>query len=177
MAASQIALWTVLALALATSVVTDVVSRRIPDWVTWPTVAIALGIRFFSAGPGDLETGLLSGVVAAAGAMGLLSALAWRGSMGWGDVKLVGAVGAVFGYPAIIGALVFISLVGAVQAVVTLIWQGQVWETLSALGRRVAVKVRLSAAEGCAANSGQIPYGVAIALGSFWAMWWTQASV
>lgn len=169
-------LWLLLTVALVISVVTDVVSRRILDLVTYPAAAIALGLRAWRVGLGDLDTGVISGLVAMAGSVALFGALALRrGSFGWGDVKLVGAVGAVFGYPLIMGALLFISLAGALQAIVTLIWQGAVWDTLRAVGLKWGQRLKLSK-QVVQAPARHIPYGVAIALGSFWAMWWDKSN-
>jgi prepilin peptidase CpaA len=165
-------LWTLLAVALVISVATDVLRRQILDAVTYPLVAVALGVRLWAEGLGGMETGLVSGVVAGAGLALLLVPAAVRGRMGWGDVKLMAGVGAVLGFPTVMAAAVFISLVGAVQAVVTLLWQGAVWETLTGWMRRWAVRARLMH-EGVASEPRRhIPYGVAIALGTFWAMWW-----
>lgn len=168
-------LWVLLSVALAVSVVTDIVSRRIPDLVTLPTAALALGLRAWKQPLGDLDQGVLSGLIGLGGAVVLFGVLALRGVFGWGDVKLVAAVGAVFGYPLIMGALLFISLVGALQAIVTLIWQGAVWDTLRAVGVKWGQRLKLSK-QGAPAPSRHIPYGVAIALGSFWAMWWDRSS-
>jgi prepilin peptidase CpaA len=170
--AYQVALWAVLAVALLVSVVTDVVRRRILDVVTWPLLGVGLGGRLVAEGVGGLETGLVSGAVSAAGLALLLLPGALRGTMGWGDVKLMAGVGAVLGYPAVLAAAVFISLVGALQAAVTLVWQGAVWETLADMGRRWAVRARLMRPGSETGQRRHIPYGVAIALGTFWAMWW-----
>ncbi|MHB8877813.1 MAG: prepilin peptidase [Myxococcaceae bacterium] len=173
------ALWAVLGVALLASVITDLASHRILDVVTYPAMALSLGLRFWRGGIGDLEGGLLSGLAAGVGAAALFAVLAWRGrGFGWGDVKLMGAVGAAMGYPLVLAALVFISLVGALQAVVTLVWQGAVWETLSAQAARFAAKARLLKARApAAAHPRHIPYGIAIALGSFWAMWWEHSNI
>ena len=173
------ALWVLLGVALVVSVVTDVLSKRILDVVTFPAMALALGLRLWRQGVGDLESGLLTGLASGAGAAGLFAVLALRGKgFGWGDVKLMGVVGAALGYPMVMAALVFISLVGALQAVVTLVWQGAVWETLAAAASRWAVKVRLAKPQVAAAGAQRhIPYGIAIALGSFWAMWWEHSNV
>lgn len=173
---AQIALWSILGVALLISVVTDVLSGRILDVVTWPAIALSLGVRFFSAGVGDLTEGLLSGLLSAAGLMAFFALLALRGRMGWGDVKLMGAAGAAFGFPLALAALVFTSLAGALQAIVTLIWQGQVWDTLAAMGRRWAVRVRLLPKDTKVGPRRHIPYGVAIAVGCVWAMWWEHSS-
>src|SRR4051812_26611321 len=98
-------LWALLGVALLISVITDLVSRRIPDVVTYPTAALALGFRFYRDGLGDLEHGALSGLLAGVGAAGLLSLWAFRNKVGWGDVKLLLAAGCVFGYPLIMAAL------------------------------------------------------------------------
>lgn len=171
-------LWLVLAVALVISVVTDLMSRRILDLVTFPTMAIAVGLRAWFEGVGDTDKGALSGLLGAAGAGALFALLAWRGrGFGWGDVKLMVAVGACLGYPLVVAALVFISLVGFAQALVTLIWQGAVWETLFAAGQRVGRLLRIKPSAGVVpASPRTIPYGVAIALGSFWAMWWQSGS-
>lgn len=148
--------WLVLAAALLISVVTDLASRRILDVVTYPCMALSLLARGFAHGLGDAEVGVLSGLLGAALGGGLLALLTlWRKGFGWGDVKLVAAVGAALGYPLVIVALVLTSLIGAVQAVGTLVWQA------------------VTRAERRDTPGGPrfIPYGLAIALGSFWAMW------
>jgi prepilin peptidase CpaA len=177
MSSVQIALWTVLGVALVISVVTDVLRRRILDIVTYPLVVIALGARLWTEGLGDLEKGLISGVVSGVGLAVLLVPGALRGKMGWGDVKLMGGVGAVLGFPGVLAAAAFISLAGAFQAVVTIIWKGEVWDTLAAVLRRWAVRARLLSADAAPVAQRHIPYGVAIALGTFWAMWWQQTNL
>jgi prepilin peptidase CpaA len=172
MTSAHIALWTTLGVALVISVATDVLRRQILDVVTYPLVALALGVRLWAEGVGDLEAGLVSGVVSGVGLALMLVPAAVRGKMGWGDVKLMAGVGAVLGFPAVLAAAAFISLVGALQAVVTLLWQGAVWETLAELVRRWAVKARLIHEGAASGPRRHIPYGVAIALGTFWAMWW-----
>lgn len=171
MTPEHIALTSVLGVSVAASVATDLLWRRILDAVTYPALVLALGIRFFAEGWGTGETGLLSGLIGAALCAGIFALFAWRGRMGWGDVKLMAVVGAAFGYPLAMAALVFTSLVGALQALITLIWHGAVFDTVAAFGRRLAERVRLLPK---AVESAQrhIPYGVAIALGSLWAMWW-----
>lgn len=173
---AQTALWIILGVALLVSVVTDVLSGRILDVITYPAIAIALGVRFFWEGLGDVEHGLLSGLVCSLSLMAFFALLAWRGKMGWGDVKLMGVAGAVFGYPLALSALVFTSLAGALQALVTLIWHGQVWQTLADTGRRWAIRVRLLPKDTALRPGRHIPYGVAIAVGCVWAMWWEHAN-
>ncbi|MBK7860491.1 MAG: hypothetical protein IPJ65_18150 [Archangiaceae bacterium] len=86
--------------------------------------------------------------------------------IGWGDVKLMFAAGACFGWPLVLGALAFISLCSLLQGVVTLLWKGELAQTL---GGMLRLKRRAPG------ESLYIPFGVAIALGCFWAMWWDHA--
>lgn len=173
----QTALWTVLGVALVISVVTDVLRHRILNVITYPLMVIGLGVRLLTEGVGSVETGLISGLVSAVGLAALLVPGALRGKMGWGDVKLMGGVGAVLGYPGVMAAAAFISLAGAFQAVVTLIWKGEVWDTLAEAGRRWAIKARLLSAGEQPSTQRHIPYGVAIAVGTFWAMWWQHSNL
>jgi prepilin peptidase CpaA len=137
-------------------------------------MAVALVVRFAVEGVGGAEAGLVSGLLGALLGLFPFALFAWRGAVGWGDAKLMTAVGAVFGYPLVMAALVFVTLVGALQAVVALIWHGEFWDTLSRSARRWAAKVgRKPAPEVPPAR--RIPYGIAIALGSFWAMWWERS--
>jgi prepilin peptidase CpaA len=171
----QIALWTILGVALLISVVTDLLGGRILDVVTYPAMSVSLVLRLAVEGVGDPSRGLVSGVIAALGAMALFAALAWRRKMGWGDVKLMGVVGATLGFPLVLAAVLFTSLAGALQAVVTLIWQGRLRESLAGIGRRWAMRLRLVPKGQAPGEQRHIPYGVAIAFGCAWAMWWEAA--
>lgn len=164
-----------LSAALVISAATDLLQRRILDVVTLPTAAIALAVRGYREGLGDLERGVISGAVSALGAAAIFVLFAWKGRFGWGDVKLMAAVGAAFGYPTVMAALIFISLAGAAQAVVTLLWRGEGMAVVRGAAERWGRFLKRAPAAQVQPLRG-IPYGVAIALGSFWAMWWESTS-
>ncbi len=167
MPALSLLLDAVLALALVVSLVTDLRARRIYDLVTYPAMALALGLRVFLEGLGDLDVGLGSGVAGLVAAVGCFGAFAVSGKgLGWGDVKLAGVMGAALGFPRALTGVLLIAVVGALQAIVSLIWQGALSDTV----RRVLTKG--GQGDGVDTPQRHIPYGVAIALGSFWAMWW-----
>lgn len=168
-----IAHWSVFGLAIVVSTLSDLRSRRIPDAVTYPSIAALLALRFLAEGLGDLNAGLVSGAVAALGAAGLFSLWAFRGRMGWGDVKLVAVVGAAFGFPGVMAALIFISLAGAAQAIASLILKGEALAWLKERAGRIAAAAGMGARP--EATQRHIPYAVAIALGSAWALWWDSA--
>ncbi|MBI3185094.1 MAG: prepilin peptidase [Myxococcales bacterium] len=170
----QPALWTVLGLALVISAATDIYRQRILDAVTYPAIALALLLRLSAEGLGDAQSGLISGLLAAGAGSGLFALFAAFGKgFGWGDVKLLGAVGAGLGFPAVLAALVFISVVGAAQAAATLLLLGGLGEAVRDWARRWSA--RLFGASGPSPSQRRIPYGVAIAIGSFWAMWWERS--
>lgn len=172
----QIALWSLLSVALLVSVATDLLSRRILDAVTYPMMAVALLLRAFAEGWGGAERGVVGGLLGMVlGSLPLLL-FAWRKKMGWGDVKLMAAVGAALGFPLVLAALVFVSLAGAAQAVVTLLWGGALGQMLRQWGARWAARLRLATPVAEQAPR-QIPYGLAIALGTFWAMWWDRSGI
>ncbi len=158
-----------LALTLVVALFTDLTRRRIPDLLTYPAMAFALGARFWGEGWGELSTGVLSGLAGLAGALVWFGAFALsKKGMGWGDVKLAGVMGAAFGMPLTLAALVFVSVAGAFQAIVSLIWVGALSDTVR------GVLARKPDGQSDKSVKRNIPYGVAIALGSFWAMWWDQ---
>lgn len=153
-----------LLVTLVVAVVFDLRSRTIPDWLTFPAAGLALAVRFGLELFGDFNTGLVSGLLGLLVATGWFAVFAARGQLGWGDVKLAAVMGGCLGLSRTLPAVVFISLAGAFQAIVSLLWKGR----LSATVRGVLTR----GGEKGDAVKAHIPYGVAIALGSIGAMWW-----
>ena len=98
--------------ALAVIVVLDLRIRTIPDVVTLPGVAYALGLAAVSARvPTVMEAGLGALV---AGGLVLLVAIVSRGGMGGGDIKLMAMLGAALGWRGALVALALSQIVGGV---------------------------------------------------------------
>jgi prepilin peptidase CpaA len=109
---------TVAVLVVATF--TDVRSRRIPNWLVLPFLAL-----------GILVSGWLHGwhgafVSLEGAALGLLlyGILFWMGGMGAGDVKLCAAIGAWIGPGQLLISLIFTGLVGGAMALSWALWGG-----------------------------------------------------
>ena len=144
----------------------DVRHRRIPNRITFLGFAAAVFHAAWLAG----FDGLLSALAGAAIALAVLAIPFAMGWLGAGDVKAVMALGALFGASALPGLLWWITLVGGVLALCTLVAEGQGlgllrrWHQsleLSLLTRRPWY---VAPAAGSTAAAG-LPFGVAIALG------------
>jgi prepilin peptidase CpaA len=99
--------------AITISVIEDLRREKIPNLVTFPTMVMALAYH-------TLATGLNGFLFSAGGlgvGMGLFIIPYIMGGMGAGDVKLMGAVGAIFGPKGIIIASIMVILAGGVYGV------------------------------------------------------------
>lgn len=162
-------LYAVVSLSLLLSVVTDLYKREIKDVVTYPTLLICLAIRAFWGGWGTLTgDGVLSGLVGTLIGGVVFFIFYRRGAVGFGDVKLVAAIGAGVGFPAILFCFIGIGMFGGVHALILLIWRGEFFFTLKKIWMRFTGKPSPLARR----KSPTIPYAPAIALGCFWGIMW-----
>ena len=143
---------------------TDGRSRRIPNWLTVPGLAIGVALNTILSGVAGLKTSLLG---AALGLVLLLPFVLLR-SLGAGDWKLAGALGAFTG-PGLLLSLLFWSVfVAGLMAVGLIIYKGRVLQTLRNIGHILIslVTFRLPSQRVSLDNpdSLKVPYGVALAL-------------
>jgi prepilin peptidase CpaA len=108
---NSVAWWpTLIVLAIAT--VTDLRSRRIPNWLVLPFMVAGICVSGWLHGwPGIGHS--LSGLAVGAAVLGVLY---WLGGMGMGDLKLCAAIGAWVGPTQLLFALVITSMVGGIMA-------------------------------------------------------------
>lgn len=144
----------------------DVRRRRIPTFLTVPGLCAGLALAAISGG-----YDLAAAATAAALLGGLFALFAAVGGVGWGDVKLMAAVGALLGWPLpawplVLYALVYTALVGGVLAVVVSLRQRR----LGAALRGILTMARRRRVDQEAGSGVAIPYGLAIALGALWAV-------
>ncbi len=91
------------------------------------------------------------------------------GTVGGGDVKLMGGVGALLGFPAGLNALISSILVGGFCAAIILLWQGRLFPMLGYAASKFWSKIypayvpRPPPPE----HKDAFPFGVAIALGTY----------
>jgi len=121
----SIAWWPILTL-LAMATVTDIRSRRIPNWLVIPF--LAAGIIVNTAGHG--MKGLEQSIGGIALAVGIVGILCWLRGIGAGDLKLCAAVGGWIG-PAQLGmALAATGIAGGALALIWAACHGSLSESL-----------------------------------------------
>lgn len=149
--------------------ITDIRSRRIPNWLTFSGVCAGLGLH--AAISGFKGIGLsAAGMMLGFGAYFLLYCLR---AMGAGDVKLMAAVGAIVGPVSWLSVFVATAIAGGLLALVLIVFSGRVRETLwnilyivtELLHFRAPFKTR-SDLDVNDRRSLKFPHGVAIAMGT-----------
>jgi prepilin peptidase CpaA len=129
MGVHSIAWWPTLAV-LAIATVTDLRSRRIPNWLVLPYLAAGIAASVWQHGWSGLGHSL-AGFALGAAAFGVLF---FMGGMGMGDVKLMAAIGAWVGASQLLIAIVLTGLVGGVIALCWALSAGFLGELLSGSG-------------------------------------------
>lgn len=127
-----VAWWPTL-IVLTVATVTDLRSRRIPNWLVLPFLLAGFATSGWLYGwHGILQS--LEGLVAGGLLFGILC---WMGGIGMGDVKLCAAIGVWIGPSQMLTALVMIGIAGGLIALCLAIAGGFVGETLSGTGELI----------------------------------------
>jgi prepilin peptidase CpaA len=157
----------ILELAVAFALIagwTDWRSRRIPNWLTVPGFFAGITANVLVNGLAGLKASLLG---AGLGLIVLLPFVFLR-SLGAGDWKLAGALGAFVGWESLLDLLMGSVLVAGVMALALVIYKRRLKETMRNIGRLLGAMfhLRMPGAEVSLDNpqSLKVPYGVALAL-------------
>jgi prepilin peptidase CpaA len=152
----------VLALGLGTAVVTDIRTRRIPNWLTAGMAAAGFGI----AVGGGVVTPAQAGLGMLIGLMLMLPGH-MIGATGAGDVKLMAAVGALVGSGSILRVFLYTAIAGGVFALFVAVRRGRLQQTVSDTAMLVAVPSVARVAVEASPGAKRFAYGPAIAAGTF----------
>ncbi|HUU03357.1 MAG TPA: A24 family peptidase [Myxococcota bacterium] len=149
-----------------TGAVTDVAKRKIYDWLTYPAIAAGLILQTIGYGWGGIfGFGLISSLAGAAFCMVVFGAFClWGRGFGFGDVKLMAALGALAGFVHGLRVAMLTTLIGAAMALFRIIIGKDALIDPGRDQRRASLKK-----ERHGRRSLTIPYGIAIALGAIWA--------
>lgn len=150
-----------LGVLLTVAVYLELSKGRIPNWVCLCGMAAGILLGYLPGGISFRSSlvGLLIG-------FGFLFLFYIFGGVGGGDVKLMGATGALLGSDLIQPALFFTALIGAIMALVALVWSRNFREGFNRAFRRFAVWRKLEPETPVPQLSPvTIPYGIAIAVG------------
>jgi prepilin peptidase CpaA len=157
-------LWILAAVFALTAGITDLRWRRIPNWLTYPAVPCAILLHWIVAGR---HAALLSLGGAALG-LGILLPFVLIRSLGGGDWKLIGALGAFFGPQRLVPILVLTLMINGVMALVLILWKKRLGQTARNLGRMTAAlfSFHLPGEELTIDNpeAAKVPFGIAAAI-------------
>jgi len=153
---------------LGVSTFTDLKSREIPNEAVLGGAAAGLALWVAFHGVSGALTSFAGGVVG----LGVFLLMALLGAMEMGDVKLMGALGALLGWPLVLAGLVHVVMAGFFFAIFWVIVHGHLRRTLQNLKTALITWLRpgTSRVKLSELPTTPLPYGVAIALGGVWTL-------
>jgi len=141
--------------------------RRIPNWLTMSGLAGGVAVNMILYRWPGLKAALLGTLLG----LGLLLPFVLVRSLGAGDWKLAGALGACLGPRQLLSVLMGTILVAGVMALAVVIWKGRLKQTLMNIGHLLAAlfSLRMPGYEVSLDDpqSTKIPFGAAMALTVF----------
>jgi len=126
-----------LILAVMVATVTDLRSRRIPNWLTVTTLALGFVLNALIAYPSPLA-GLWLAAKGFALAFTINLVMYMLHMTGAGDVKFLAGIGAMVGCSDFVGIFMLTALIGGVLAVVLMLLKGRVRQTLWNIGYMIS---------------------------------------
>jgi len=157
---------------LIIAAIIDLYLRKIPNLLTYPTIIIALLYNSMYHG----LNGLLISIAGLLVGMTVLGIFYIFGAMGAGDVKLMGAVGAVLGPKNVLNAFLFIGIIGGIYALIIIIFN---YGPCKKLFQRIITMTKtllftgnvIFIPKGEEEKTPKLCYGVAIAMGALLTIW------
>ena len=160
-----------LSAVLIAASVNDLWFQKIPNLLTYPAMAIAVGCHVVMNGLG----GLLFSAGGLALGIAVLILPYLMGGMGAGDVKLMGAVGAILGAKGVFIAFLFTAIIGGVYALIVVLIKRQHFKDFFTI-QAATLKTFIFTKQFIPIsgdNNGKKPklcYGIAIALGTLFSV-------
>ena len=159
----------VLPVLFAFAIYGEVKARRIPNYLTLGACAFALGVALIEGG----MDGLVNSIAGLAIGGGVFLPFCLLGLIGGGDMKLMAATGALVGYPLVLRTVADTCIAGGILAVAVAAWNGTLLTAISGAFRTLFGMQRRknqSAKPGLAIKQPTVPYGIAIAAGTLYSL-------
>ena len=144
----------------------DIRFRKIPNWLTFPSMVAGIAFYTYMTGSKGLifsAEGLLLG-------MAFFMVFYICAGMGAGDVKLMGGIGSILGLKGVFAAFLGTALVGGIYAIILLILHGHLKGTVKRYGEILKVFLFTGRFTYLPPEEGtELPvlsYGIAIAFGT-----------
>ncbi len=147
---------------LTTAAIIDIRSQKIPNWITFTMTILGLGFHTAVSG----FNGLFYSLAGLGTGIGVLIVFYLLGGMGAGDVKLMGAVGAVLGPKNVFMAFLFTCIIGGFYAIALLILKGNL-KNYGSMIKTFILTGQFIYIPPPEKQKGSLNYGLAIALGTF----------
>lgn len=144
----------------------DVVTRRIPNWLTYSGMLVGIAGRTMLQGWHGLGSALAGGLIGG----GAFLVFFLLHAMGAGDVKLITAIGCLVGPSSSVQIVLATAIAGGIFAIIMAVWQ----KRLRAVLVNVLDLIKFHAVAGAEMHpslnlsnpqAARLPYGVAIATG------------
>jgi prepilin peptidase CpaA len=148
------------------AIYSDLRWRKVPNCLTLPAIVLGFFLNFV----GNSWNGLIFAFFGLLVGMGLLMLPYILGGMGGGDVKFMGALGAMLGSYSVLNIFLYTSFVGGAIAIVVAITNRSLVEMLKKvwlLLKCIFLFRAPLAGAGLFKKSLEIPYGLAIGIGAF----------
>lgn len=159
-----ITLWIIAAGFALTAGLTDLRWRKIPNWLTYPAAPLAVLIHGIAAG----KHAALMSLAGLGLGLGVLLPFVLLRTLGGGDWKLIGSLGAFFGPRRLILVLFLTFLINAVMALALVLWQKRLRRTIRNIGQLILSLVSLRTLDPeltiDGVESAKIPFGIAAAI-------------
>jgi prepilin peptidase CpaA len=154
--------WWPMVVVVGVATFTDLRSRRIPNWLVLPFLALGIAVSSYLYGwhgAGQSLGGAALGLV-------IFGSLFWMGGMGAGDVKLFTAIGAWIGPHQLLLAFVMTGLAGGAMALGWATWSGFLKELFQHTGELLFGAQENGEAVLSNPRRRKMPYAPAIAVGT-----------